>query len=116
MFRNSRSDVFCTKVFFKNFPISTGKHFCQSIFFNKVAELRHATLLKKRLWHRCIRVIFAKFLNTSFLIEHLWWLLLHVVSLFMLDEIHHSMLILNVEFLRRFFLNCIIKSNLFCKK
>ena len=35
------------------------------------AGLRPATLFKKRLWHRCIPVDFAKFLRTSFFIEHL---------------------------------------------
>ena len=35
-----------------------------------------ATLLKKRLWHRCLPVNFAKFLRTPFLTEHLRWLLL----------------------------------------
>ena len=35
-----------------------------------------ATLLKKRLWHRCFPVNFAKFLRTRFITEHLWWLLL----------------------------------------
>ena len=30
-----------------------------------VTGLRSATLLKKRLWHRCFPVIFAKFLRTS---------------------------------------------------
>ena len=32
-----------------NFAKFTGKHLCQSVFFNKVAGLRPATLLKKRL-------------------------------------------------------------------
>ena len=47
----------------KNFAKFTGKHLCQSLFFNKVASLRtvisvlghtflYLTLLKKRLWHR----------------------------------------------------------------
>ena len=45
-------------------------------FFNKVASLRPATLLKKRLWHRRVPVNFAKFLKIPFFIEHLWWLLL----------------------------------------
>ena len=31
-----------------------------------------ATLLKKRLWHRCFPVNFVKFLRTPFLTEHLW--------------------------------------------
>ena len=45
----------------------TGKHLCQSLCFNKVAGLGTATLLKKRLWHRCFPVNFAKFLRTPFL-------------------------------------------------
>ena len=49
---------------------------CQSLFFHKVAGLRPVTLFKKRLWHRCSPVNFAKFLRTPFLTEHLRWLLL----------------------------------------
>ena len=45
-------------------------------FFNKVAGPMPASLLKKRLWHRYFPVNFVKFLRTSFLTEHLWWLLL----------------------------------------
>ena len=74
--RSSRPDVFCKKDALRNFAKSAGKHLCQSLFFNKVAGLRPATLLKKRLWHRCFPVNFAKFLRTPFLTEHLWWLLL----------------------------------------
>ena len=44
--------------------------------FNKVAGLRPATLLKKKLWHRRFPVNFVKFLRTPFLTEYLWWLLL----------------------------------------
>ena len=51
----------------RNFTKFTGKHLCQSLFFNKVADLRPATLLKKRLWHRCFPVNFVKFLRTPFL-------------------------------------------------
>ena len=37
------------KCVFRNFAKFTGKHLCQSLFFNKVAVLRPATLLKRRL-------------------------------------------------------------------
>ena len=47
----------------RNFAKFTGKHLCQSLFFNKVAGLRPATLLKKILCHRCFLVNFAKFLR-----------------------------------------------------
>ena len=36
------------------------------LVFNKVVGLRPATLLKKRVWHRCLPVNFAKFLRTLF--------------------------------------------------
>ena len=49
-------------------------------FFNKVAGLSPATLLKKSLWHRCFPVNFAKFLRTHFFTEHLRWLLLNELS------------------------------------
>ena len=65
----------------RNFAKFTGKHLCQSLFFNKVAGLRPATLLKKRLWHKCFPVNFSRFLRTSFLTEHLRWLLLMVLCI-----------------------------------
>ena len=61
-------EVFCKKGVLTNFAKYRGKHLCQSLFFNNVACLR--------LWHRCFPVNFAKFLRTSFCIEHLRWLLL----------------------------------------
>ena len=50
----------------RNFAIFRGKQLCQVLFFNKVAGPKPATLLKKRLWHRCFPVNFAKFLRTPF--------------------------------------------------
>ena len=71
----------------KNFAKFKGKRLCQSLFLNKVAglifetfetarvkrgqlykfsKIRPATLLKKRLWHRCYPMNFAKFLRTPF--------------------------------------------------
>ena len=59
--RGVRKDVL------RNFAKFTGKQLCQSLFFNKVPGLRPATLLKKRRWHMCFPVNFAKFLRTPFL-------------------------------------------------
>ena len=78
IFRSSRPDVFCEKGVLRNFTKFTAKHLCQSLFFNKVGGLRPATLLKKRLWHRCFPVNFVKFLRTPFFIEHVWWMLLYI--------------------------------------
>ena len=51
----------------RNFTTLTGKRLCQNLFFNKVAGFRPATLLKKRLWHRCFSVNFVRFLRALFL-------------------------------------------------
>ena len=66
---SSRPEVFCKKGVLENFTKFTGKHLCQSFFFNKVAGLRP-------LRHRCFPVNFVKFLTTPISIIHLWWLLL----------------------------------------
>ena len=50
----------CSKDALKNFAKFTGKHLWQSLFSNKVANRMVATVLKKRLWHRCFTVDFAK--------------------------------------------------------
>ena len=70
------AEVFCKKGVLKSLTKFTGKHLCQSLFFNKVADFRNATFLKKRLWHRYFRVNFVKFLWTPFCIAHFWWKLL----------------------------------------
>ena len=51
---------------------------CMSLFFNKVVGFRPPPLLKKRIWHRCFPVSFAKFLGTPFLLNTSGRLLLYV--------------------------------------
>ena len=51
LFRGSRPEVFCKKGALRNFAKFTGKHLCQSLFFNKFAGLG---------------------LQFPFFIEHLW--------------------------------------------
>ena len=48
----------------KDFPKFTGKQLCQNLFVNKIQDLMPATLLKKRLRHKCFLVNFANFLST----------------------------------------------------
>ena len=68
------------KVVLRNFAKFTGKHLYQGLFFDKVAGLRPTTLSKKKLWHRCFPVNFAKFLRTTFLQNISERLLLHPVG------------------------------------
>ena len=75
--RSSRPDVVCKKGVLRNFTKFVGKHLCQSLFFNKVASLRPATLLKKRLWHRYFPANFVNFLRTPFSQNTSWRLLLN---------------------------------------
>ena len=77
LFRSSSTEVFCTKSVLKNFGKIHRTIPVPESFFNKVADFRRATLSKKRLWHRCFPVNFAKFLKTPFLTDHLRWLLLN---------------------------------------
>ena len=65
--RKQPPEVFYEKDVVKKLRTFTVKRLCQSLFFNKVAGLQLATLLKKKLWHRRFPVIFAKFLKTQFL-------------------------------------------------
>ena len=46
-FRSSRPEEFCKKGVLINLAKLTRKHLCQSLFFNKIARLRPATLLKR---------------------------------------------------------------------
>ena len=80
--RSSPPEVSIKKGVFKNFAKFTGKHLCQSLFFNKIAGRRPATSLKKRLWHRCFPENLAKFFRTLFLRKTSGWLRLYHISIF----------------------------------
>ena len=61
IYRSSRLEMFCEKDVLRNFT-----------------KFRPATLLKKRFWHRCFPVNFAKFLRAPFFKEHFRRLLPHI--------------------------------------
>ena len=48
----------------RNFAKFTGKHLCHSL------SLRPATLLKKRLWHKCFPVKICEISKSKFSTEH----------------------------------------------
>ena len=77
-------------------------YLCHCLFFNKVAGLRSATLLKKRLWHRHFPVNFAKFSRTPFLQNTNGWLLLQFQTFYKIPWkilVLNRYLILNSKFL-----------------
>ena len=54
--RNSHPEIFCKKSVLKNFVKFTGKHVCESLFFN----------IKSRLYNSCFTVNFFKIFRTFF--------------------------------------------------
>ena len=46
-FRSSRPEVFCKKDVLRDFANLTGKHMCQSLFINKVADQDQQLYLKR---------------------------------------------------------------------
>ena len=79
-YRSNRSQMFSKMGVLKILQTSQ-ENTCVGVFFKRVAGLRLCNIIKKRLQHRCFAVKFAKFLRTSFLTEHLMWLLLVIISL-----------------------------------
>ena len=76
-YRNRRSHRRCSlkKGVLKNFANSQ-ESTCVRVSFLIKLQAGPAFLLKKRLWHMCFPVNFAKFLRTPSFKEHLRWLLL----------------------------------------
>ena len=64
--RSSHPEVFCKKSVLRIFPKFTGKHLCQSLFFNKAAGLRPATLLKKETLAQVFSCEFCKIPKNNF--------------------------------------------------
>ena len=63
-------EVFCKKHFLKNFAKFTGKHMCQSLFFNKVAGGLH--FIKKETLAHVFSFQFCEISKNTFFTEHLW--------------------------------------------
>ena len=77
IFRSSHQRCSVKKGVFRNFAKFVGKHLCQSLFFNKVADLR---LYQKRdsgigafLW--ILRNFKEHLVNTTSVVDYFWYLL-----------------------------------------
>ena len=78
------------------------KKFCQIHRKTPVPE----SLFLKRPWCRCFPVNFTKFLRTSFLIEHLWWLLLFIDGAIPLRNFKKNVPLLTRDFFSQSFQSC----------
>ena len=63
--------MFCKKDVLWNFAEFIGKHLCQSLFYNKVAALRPAILLKKENLVQVFYCEFCEIFKNTFFTEHL---------------------------------------------
>ena len=61
-FRSSRPEVFCKQGILRNFTKFTGKHLCQTLFFNKVSGLRPAQVFSCE---------FREIIKNSYFADHL---------------------------------------------
>ena len=88
--RSSHPEVFCKKVtlqILQNLQENT----CASVsFFDKVAAIRPAILLKTILQHRCFPVDFARFVRIPFFREQFWWLFLYIPKIYNINKSIHQ--------------------------
>ena len=70
---STRPDVFFKKGVFRNFAKFTGKRLCQSLFFNRVADLRPqaCNVIKKETLAQVFSCEFCGNSNNTFFTEHL---------------------------------------------
>ena len=69
-FRSSRPEVFCKEGVLRNFSKFTGKHLCQSLFFNKVAG-QACDFIKKETLAKLFSCEFCEVSKSTFFTEHL---------------------------------------------
>ena len=62
--------MFNEKEVLKNFAKLTGKHLCQSLIFNKAADLRPATLFLKKSPTRVFSCQFKDIIENAFFTEY----------------------------------------------
>ena len=91
-YRKQPPEVFCKKVFSEISQNSPGNTCARASFLMKL-QAPPATLLKKRLWYRCILVNFAKFLRTPFsetrLGDCFLIICIHELKMYLRDKIHY---------------------------
>ena len=73
MSKSSHRSCSVRKRVLRNFAIFTGKHLCQSLFFNKVAGLRHeaCNFVKKKTLAQVLSCEFCEISKNTFFTEHL---------------------------------------------
>ena len=74
LLRNSHQRCFIKKDILRNFTKFTEKHLCQSLFFNKVADLRPlaCNFIKKETLAQVLSCEFCEISKNNFFAEHLW--------------------------------------------
>ena len=74
---SSRAEVFCKKGVPRNFTKFAGKHMCQNLFFNKAET---CNFIKNETLVQVFSCEFCEISKNTYFIEHLWWLLLQLIT------------------------------------
>ena len=81
------------------------------ISYNSLENIcARVSFLTKRLWHKSFPVNFAKFLRTSFYIEHLCWLLLVLLTEIVKESSHKRVFLFSVLSTKAVALRCSMKN------
>ena len=70
--RSSHQRYSVRKDVFRNFSKFTGKHLCQSLFFNKVVQAQACNFIKKETLAQVFAFEFWEISKKTFFTEHLW--------------------------------------------
>ena len=112
--RSSHRRCSVRKCVLRNFSTFSRKHLCQGPFFIKL-DLSLQLHLRKRLWHRCFLVNFAKSLGTLLLQTTSGWLLLQIhvalCSTYLLNDTNYSTCFPTICFYRL----CLVRLIYFCR-
>ena len=78
---NPCPEFFCKKNLLKNFAKFTGKNMPGSLFFNKLADMKPATLLKKEALTQVFSSEVSEIFKNPYFKKHLQWLFLLLLTL-----------------------------------
>ena len=65
-------EVFCEKGVLRNYTKFTGRHLCQSLFFNKAGKRDSGSFVKKETLTQVFFSEFCEISKNTFFTEHLW--------------------------------------------
>ena len=110
-FRSNPPGVFCKKDILKNSVKFTGKHLCQSLFFNEAIFFNN--FIKKETMAQMFSCEFYGIFKNIFFIEHLQWLFLKLQYIPIYLQICLLLQNKSLSWLSWLILNWVLRTNYF---